>query len=104
MGLTLHHFLILSAILFSIGLVGALTRRHIIIVLICLEIMLNAANLNLIAFWHFSPNSIALHGPLFTLFTIAIAATEAALGLALVLAIFRHYKTIDLELIQDLKE
>ena len=104
MELTLNHFLILSAILFSIGLVGALTRRHIIIMLICLEIMLNAANLNLIAFWHFSPNPTFMHGPLFTLFTIAIAATEAALGLALVLAIFRHYKTIDLEQIQDLKE
>ncbi len=104
MGLTLHHFLILSAILFSIGLVGALTRRHIIIMLICLEIMLNSANLNLIAFWHFSPDPLLLHGPLFTLFTIAIAATEAALGLALVLAIFRHYKTIDPDLIQDLKE
>ncbi len=104
MGLTLHHFLILSAILFSIGLVGALTRRHIIIMLICLEIMLNSANLNLIAFWHFSSDPLPMYGPLFTLFAIAIAATEAALGLALVLAIFRHYKTIDLEAIQDLKE
>jgi NADH:ubiquinone oxidoreductase subunit K len=102
--LTLNHFLILSAILFSIGLVGALTRRHIIIMLICLEIMLNAGNLNLIAFWYYSPNPDLMHGPLFTLFTIAIAATEAALGLALVLAIFRHFKTIDLEQIQDLKE
>ena len=104
MDLTLNHFLILSAILFSIGLVGALTRRHIIIMLICLEIMLNAGNLNLIAFWYFSPNPALMHGPLFTLFTIAIAATEAALGLALVLAIFRHYKTIDLEQFHDLKE
>lgn len=104
MELTLTHFLILSAILFSIGLVGALTRRHIIIMLICLEIMLNAANLNFIAFWHFGPNPELMHGPLFTLFTIAIAATEAALGLALVLAIFRHYQTIDLEQIQGLKE
>lgn len=104
MELTLNHFLILSAVLFSIGLVGALTRRHIIIMLICLEIMLNAANLNLIAFWYFSPNPALLQGPVFVLFTIAIAATEAALGLALVLAVFRHYKTIDLEQIQDLKE
>ena len=104
MELTLNHFLVLSAILFSIGLVGALTRRHVIIMLICLEIMLNAANLNLVAFWHFGPNPALLEGPLFTLFTIAIAATEAALGLALVLAVFRHFKTIDMEQIQDLKE
>lgn len=104
MELTLNHFLVLSAILFSIGLVGALTRRHVIIMLICLEIMLNAANLNLVAFWHFGPNPSLMEGPLFTLFTIAIAATEAALGLALVLAVFRHFKTIDLEQIQELKE
>ena len=56
MEVTLNHYLILSAILFTIGLIGALTRRHIIIMLICLEIMLNAANLNLIAFWHFGLN------------------------------------------------
>jgi len=104
MEITLNHYLILSAVLFTIGLIGALMRRHIIIMLICLEIMLNAANLNLIAFWHYGPNPIMLHGPLFTLFTIAIAATEAALGLALVLAIYRHFKTVDLEQVQDLKE
>ena len=102
--MTLEHFLILGAVLFCVGLLGAFTRRNAVVVLFSIEIMLNAANLNFIAFWRFSENPDALHGPLFTLFTIAIAAAEVAVGLALVIAVYRHFKTVDLEQLDTLKE
>ena len=102
--MTLEHCLILSAVLFCIGLLGAFTRRNAIVVLFSIEIMLNAANLNFIAFWRFSENPDTLHGPLFTLFTIAVAAAEVAVGLALVIAVYRHFKTVDLEQLDILKE
>mgnify|MGYP001207393564 CR=1 FL=1 len=102
--MTLEHYLILGAVLFCVGLLGALTRRNAVVVLFSIEIMLNAANLNFIAFWRFSENPDALHGPLFTLFTIAVAAAEVAVGLALVIAVYRHFKTVDLEQIDTLKE
>ncbi len=94
----------LAAILFAIGLCGALTRRNAIVVLIGIEVMFNAANLNLIAFWKYSPHAATvLTGQMFVLFTIAIAAAEAAVGLALVIAIFRHYKSVDVTQVRDLK-
>ena len=102
--MTLEHYLTLSAVRFCIGLLGAFTRRNAIVVLFSIEIMLNAANLNFIAFWRFSENPDALHGPLFTLFTIAVAAAEVAIGLALVIAVYRHFKTVDLEQLDTLKE
>ena len=74
--MTLEHYLILSAVLFCIGLLGVLTRRNAVVVLFSIEIMLNAANLNFIAFWRFGENPAVLDGPLFTLFTIAVAAAE----------------------------
>ena len=101
---TLHHFLILSALLFSIGLLGALTRRHAVVVLISVEIMLNAANLNLVAFWRFAPNPESSQGVIFALFSIAVAAAEAAVGLALVIALYRFYKSPDLEKMTALHE
>ena len=102
--MTLEHCLILGAVLFCVGLLGAFTRRNAVVVLFSIEIMLNAANLNFIAFWRFSENPDALHGPLFTLFTIAVAAAEVAVGLALVIAVYRHFKTVDLEQLDILKE
>ena len=102
--MTLEHFLILGAVLFCVGLLGAFTRRNAVVVLFSIEIMLNAANLNFIAFWRFSENPDALHGPLFTLFTIAVAAAEVAVGLALVIAVYRHFKTVDLAQLDTLKE
>ena len=102
--MTLEHYLILSAVLFCVGLLGALTRRNAVVVLFSIEIMLNAANLNFIAFWRFGENPETLHGPLFTLFTIAVAAAEVAVGLALVIAVYRHFKTVDLEQLDTLKE
>ena len=97
-------YLILSALLFSIGLAGALARRNAILVLIGIELMLNAANLNFIAFWRFSPDPPeALGGIMFVIFSIAIAAAEAAVGLALVIAIYRHYQTANVEKMDSLK-
>jgi NADH-quinone oxidoreductase subunit K len=89
-------YLLLSSLLFSIGLAGALVRRNAIIVLIGIELMLNAANLNFIAFWRFGPNPEALTGLMFVLFSIAIAAAEVAVGLALIILMSWHFKTTDL--------
>jgi NADH-quinone oxidoreductase subunit K len=95
--------LLVSALLFSIGLGGALTRRSAILVLIGIELMLNAANLNFIAFWRYGPHPEALTGILFVIFSIAIAAAEAAVGLALILAVYRHSKTTDLNRLDSMK-
>src|SRR5579872_1062533 len=99
----LYYYLMVSAVLFSVGLAGALTRRNAILVLIGVELMLNAANLNFIAFWRYSPNPEALTGIIFVIFSIAVAAAEAAVGLALIIAIYRHYRTINLDKIDSLK-
>jgi len=99
----LHHYLILSALLFAIGLAGALTRRNAIIVLIGIELMLNAANLNFIAFWRYSEHPEALTGMMFVIFSIGIAAAEAAGGLALIISIYRHYKTTNVDQIDSMK-
>src|SRR5215471_13652138 len=93
----LHAYLILSGLLFSVGLAGALTRRNAILVLIGIELMLNSANLNFIAFWRYGPNPQAITGIIFVLFSIGVAAAEAAVGLALIISIYRHYKTADVE-------
>ena len=99
----LAHYLIFSALLFSIGLAGALTRRNAILVLIGVELMLNASNLNFIAFWRYGENPEALTGVMFVIFSIGIAAAEAAVGLALIISIYRHYKTTSLEKVDSLK-
>lgn len=95
--------LLLSALLFSIGLAGAVTRRNAILVLIGIELMLNAANVNLIAFWRFGPNPEALTGVMFAIFSISVAAAEAAVGLAIILGVYRHNKTTNLNQIDTLK-
>jgi NADH-quinone oxidoreductase subunit K len=99
----LYYYLIVSAVLFSVGLAGALTRRNAILVLVGIELMLNAANLNFIAFWRYNPNAESLTGMMFVIFSIAIAAAEAAVGLALIIAVYRHYKTINLDQVNSLK-
>ena len=99
----LHGYLLLAALLFSIGLAGALTRRNAILVLVGIELMLNAANLNFIAFWRYSANPETLRGVMFVIFSIAIAAAEVAVGLALIIAIYRHYKTANLDQIDSMK-
>ena len=96
-------YLLLSALLFSIGLAGALTRRNAIVVLIGIELMLNAANLNFIAFWRYGEHPEALTGVMFVIFSIGVAAAEAAVGLALIIAVYRHYKTTNLDEMDSLK-
>ena len=96
-------YLLLSAMLFAIGLAGALTRRSAILVLIGIELMLNAANLNFIAFWRFGPHPEALTGVLFVIFSIAVAAAEAAVGLALIISIYRHYRTANVDEVEEMK-
>ena len=96
-------YLLVAALLFAIGLGGALVRRNAILVLIGIELMLNAANLNFIAFWRFGPSPSALTGIMFAIFSISVAAAEAAVGLGLVISIFRHIRTTDLDVINRLK-
>ncbi len=96
-------YLLVAALLFAIGLAGALTRRNAILVLIGIELMLNAANLNFIAFWRFSEHPEALTGIMFVIFSIGVAAAEAAVGLALIIAIYRHYKTSNVDEMDSLK-
>ena len=100
---TLQICLLASAFLFAIGFAGAVTRRHTILVLIGIELMLNAANLNFIAFWRFGPYPEMLTGLMFVIFSMALAGAEAAVGLALVIAIYRHKKTSNLDEIKELK-
>ena len=99
----LLYYIVFSALLFSVGLAGALTRRNAILVLIGIELMLNAANLNFIAFWRYSANANELTGVMFVIFSIGIAAAEAAVGLAIVIAIYRHYRTTQLDNVDILK-
>jgi NADH:ubiquinone oxidoreductase subunit K len=99
----LHAYLLIAALLFAVGLAGALTRRNAILVLIGIELMLNAANLNFIAFWRFGPNPQALTGIMFVIFSIGVAAAEAAVGLALIISIYRHYKTTNVDQIDSMK-
>lgn len=94
---TLQFFLIISSALFSIGLLAALSRRHAIFVLIGIEMMLAAANINFVAFWRFAPQQHAPTGVMVAIFSIAIAAAEAAVGLALVIAVYRHYRTTNIK-------
>jgi NADH-quinone oxidoreductase subunit K len=100
---SLQAYLLLSALLFAVGLAGALTRRNAIIVLIGIELMLNAANLNFIAFWRYSPNPETSTGMVFVLFSLGVAAAEAAVGLALVIAVYRHYRTTSVDQVDTLK-
>lgn len=95
--------LILSSLLFCIGLAGALARSNTILVLLGIELMLNAANLNFIAFWRYGPHAAAGTGVVFVLFAIAVAAAEAAVGLALVIAVHRHRKSVRLQDANSLK-
>lgn len=100
---TLQLFLVVSAALFSIGLLAALSRRHAIFVLIGIEMMLAAANLNFIAFWRFAPHPHPPSGVIVAIFAIAIAAAEAAVGLAIVIAVYRHYRTTNIDQLNQLK-
>jgi len=90
----LEHYLILSAILFSIGLYGALAKRNAVVILMSIEIMLNAVNIAMVAFSRYIVPSL-LTGQVFAIFIIAVAAAEAAVGLAIIIAIYRSRETIE---------
>jgi len=87
----LEHILLLSAALFSLGLLAVITKRHAVVVLMGIELIFNAANLNLVAFSRHDP--ALLQGQLFSLFVILVAAAEAAVALAIVLRVYQHFKT-----------
>ncbi len=99
---TLQHYLILSAVLFCVGLIGALSKRNAVVVLMCIEIMLNAANIALVAFSRFVTPSL-LTGQAFAIFVMTVAAAEAAVGLAIVVSIYRARKTTDVNQINLMK-
>ena len=99
-------FLIIGALLFSIGVAGVLTRRNIIVIFMSIELILNAANLNFIAFSRYlqeTGNMNAVAGQVFTVFIIVVAAAEAAIGLGLVIALYRNRETIFVDKIDLLK-
>ena len=102
MTIGLEHYLVVGAILFSLGLYTVLTRRNAISVLMGVELVLNSANINYVAFSHYT--SANVEGQIYAIFVIMLAAAEAAVGLAIVLAIFRIFHTIDVEAAETLKE
>jgi len=100
LSLPIEYYLILSAIIFLIGTIGVLTRRNAIIIFMCIELMLNSVNLTLIAFSQYFGD---MAGQILVLLVMAVAAAEAAVGLAIVLALFRNKQTVYLDEINLLK-
>src|SRR5215210_6721797 len=99
--LGINHFLFLSAALFIIGMMGVLTRRNLLIIFMCVELMINAVNLSLVAFgWE--QNSLS--GQSFVIFTVTVAAAEAAVGLAIIIALSRRGKTMDVDDMRTLRD
>ncbi len=96
----LDWYIMLSAVMFTIGLAGFIARRNIIIMLICIELMLNAVNLSLIAFSHYLQD---LKGQILVFFTISVAAAEAAIGLAILVAVFRNKAMVDADKLTEMK-
>jgi NADH-quinone oxidoreductase subunit K len=97
---TLQHYLIVSALLFSIGLLGVIVRRNLLVIYMCLELMLNAANLALVAFSHFDNK---LDGQVMVFFIITVAAAEVAVGLALIVALYRRRQTTHVDDLATMK-
>jgi NADH-quinone oxidoreductase subunit K len=100
-----EHLLFLAAGLFAIGTLGFLVRRNVIVVLMCIELMLNAANLTFIAAsrQHSAVGEPSLSGPVFAVFVIAVAAAEAAVGLALIIALYRLKQTVQADAVQEME-
>ena len=98
MSVGLEHYLILSAVLFCIGLYGALAKRNAVVILMCIEIMLNAVNIALIAFSRYLvPDVVLLTGQIFAIFVMVVAAAEVAVGLAIIIVLYRSREVIDVE-------
>jgi NADH-quinone oxidoreductase subunit K len=96
----LEHYLVVSALLFALGLMGVLVRRNLLIIYMCIELMLNAANLALVAFSRFTNN---LDGQVFVFFIITVAAAEVSVGLALIVALYRKRQTAHVEDLTTMK-
>ena len=96
MSVGLEHYLILSAILFSLGLYGVLVKRNAVIILMCIEIMLNAVNIALVAFSRYVV-PVFLTGQIFAIFVITVAAAEAAVGIAIIITIYRRRESVDVD-------
>ena len=96
MSVGLEHYLILSVVLFSIGIYGVLAKRNAVIILMCIEIMLNAVNIALIAFSRYSDPAL-LTGQVFAIFVMAVAACEAAVGIAIIITIYRNRESINVD-------
>jgi NADH-quinone oxidoreductase subunit K len=100
--ITLHHYLLISAALFSLGILAIMTRKNAINVLMGIELMLNAANLNLVAFSRYCSSGI--DGQMFAIFVIVVAAAEVAVALAIVLTMYRLLKSVNLDQADSLKQ
>jgi NADH:ubiquinone oxidoreductase subunit K len=98
----LDQYLVLSAVLFSVGLFGVITQRNIIKIIMCIEIMLNAVNISLIAFSRYV-TPVILTGQLFAIFVMVVAAAEVAVGIAIIFAAYRNRESIDIENFNILK-
>ena len=103
MNIPMNWFLLVAAALFCIGLYGVLSRRNAIGILMGIELMLNAVNINLVTFWRYL-DPVRLTGQVFALFVFAVAAAEVAVGLALVISIYRNRDTVVVEEVDLLKE
>jgi NADH:ubiquinone oxidoreductase subunit K len=101
-GIPLEYFLIVSTIMFFVGIYGFITRKNLITILMSIELILNSVNINFVAFNRYLfPNN--LDGHFFTLFIIAVAASEAAVVIAIIINIYRHYTSIDVENVEKMK-
>jgi NADH-quinone oxidoreductase subunit K len=99
--ITVEHFLFLSAALFIIGMMGVLTRRNVLIILMCVELMVAAVSISFVAF---AAESSSLGGQVFVLFALAVAAAEAAVGLGIILALSRRGKSVDVDQLHELRD
>lgn len=96
MSVGLEHYLVLSSLLFCIGIYGALAKRNAVVILMCIEIMLNAVNIALVAFSRYlAPEVVILTGHVFVIFVMVVAAAEAAVGLAIIMALYRSRRSVD---------
>ncbi len=96
----LNHYLLLSGLLFSIGVLGLLLRRNAIVILMCIELMLNAVNLTFVAFAKYGQN---IDGQIMVFFVMTIAAAEASVGLAIAVAVFKRFKEVNISHFENLK-
>jgi NAD(P)H-quinone oxidoreductase subunit 4L len=104
MAVGLEHYLILSAVLFCIGLYGALAKRNAVVILMCIEIMLNAVNISLVAFSRYlAPEVVLLTGQIFAIFVMVVAAAEVAVGLAIIIVLYRSREVVDVEQADTMK-